>query len=357
MARTARKVSCGEAERAALRRMAGGRKVAAALALRARIVLGCLDGGLVREVAEKCGVTRETVIRWRDRFAESGADGLRDRGRSGRPAAHGEAFRKAVLDRLSQPPPEGHGQWDGALLARELGCSKHAVWRLLRGQRISLARKRTWCVSTDPEFAAKAADAVGLYLSKDERAIVVCVDEKPNIQALGRRTGYAVTSDGKLARGMESTYKRNGTLNLFAALEVATGRVHAKTTDPGQKTERGFIAFMEDLLRELPEAEECHVIMDNHSIHKNHGPWLERHPGVRFHYTPTSASWMNMVEIWFGILARKSLRGASFAGTAELAAHIGSFVRGYNPTARPFVWRKRDVRGAQLSNKTDNFRN
>jgi transposase len=186
---------------------------------------------------------------------------------------------------------------------------------------------------------------------------VVCVDEKPNIQALSFRSGYAVTSDGKLARGIESNYRRNGTANLFAALEVATGVIHAKTTDPGQKTKKGFIAFMEDLLRELSDAEEYHVVMDNHSIHKRHDDWLAVHKNVFFHYTPTSTSWLNMVEIWFGILSRKSLRGASFENTRELCAHIAKFTEAYNETAKPFVWRKRDVRGTQLSNNLHNFCN
>jgi transposase len=351
------RMECDAATRGALTRMARSLKGEHRMRQRAEIVLRCLAGETYAEITGGLGVSAMAVSKWKKRFAEGGVEGLRDSPRAGRPASHGEEFRKAVLDRLGQPPPEGFGQWDGALLARELGCSKHAVWRLLRAQGISLARKRTWCVSTDPEFAAKAADVVGLYLANDERALVVCIDEKPNIQALGRRHGYAVSSDGKLVGGMESTYKRNGTLNLFAALEVATGRVHAKATDPGHKTKKGFIAFMEDILRELPEAEECHVVMDNHAIHKRHGAWLRDHPHIFFHHTPTSASWMNMVEIWLGILARKSLRGASFVDTKALCRHIAAFVRAHNEAARPFVWRKRDVRGAQLSNKTDNFRN
>jgi len=357
MAREAKPPACDAETRGRLTRMARSRKAERRMWLRAEIVLRWLDGGTYQETMGGLGVSAVTVARWRKRFAEGGVAGLSDRPRGGRPATHGEGFRKAVLEKLGQPPPEGFGQWDGALLARELGCSKHAVWRELREQRISLARKRTWCISTDPEFAAKAADVVGLYLARDEKALVVCVDEKPNVQALERRAGYAVSSDGKLVRGLESTYKRNGTLNLFAALEVATGRVHAKATDPGQKTKRGFIAFLEDLLRELPGAEEYHVVMDNHAIHKRHEAWLMEHGNVFFHYTPTSASWLNMVEIWLGILTRKSLRGASFGDTKALCGHIARFVRGYNETARPFVWRKREVRGAQLSDNLRNFCN
>ena len=149
---------------------------------------------------------------------------------------------------------------------------------------------------------------VPLYLASPENALVLCVDEKPNIQALEPGKGY------------ESVYKRHGTLNLFAALEVATGRIHGKTTAPGEKTKKGFLAFLEEVLSGLPASPtvEYHVIMDNHSIHKRHEAWLSRHPNVFFHYTPTSASWLNMVEIWFGILTLKSLRGASFQDTGQL---------------------------------------
>lgn len=148
-----------------------------------------------------------------------------------------------MLRKLEEPPPAGHGCWNGALLAEETGYSKHAVWCFLRRQRMSLARRRSWCVSTDPEFAAKALDVVGLYLAPPENALVLCVDEKPNIQALERGGGYVTSSDRCLIQGYESTYKRHGMLNLFAALEVATGRIHDKTTTPGGKRRRGSWRF------------------------------------------------------------------------------------------------------------------
>jgi transposase len=316
-----------------------------------------LDGRQTKEIAQSCGVSAPTVIRWKNRFIEKGILGLSDHDRSGRPPTYKDEFKQTVLKKLEQAPPEGFARWDGALLARELGYSKHAIWRLLREQRISLARKRTWCISTDPEFVAKAADIVGLYLARDDKALVVCVDEKPNIQALKFRTGYAVSPDRKLVRGLESTYKRNGTVNLFAALEVATGKIHGKTTDSSQKTRKGFLAFMDELLLELPSAEEYHVILDNHTIHKGHESWLAEHKNVFFHYTPTSASWLNMVEIWLGILTRKSLRGASFASTEALCGHIRKFIEAYNQTAKPFIWKKREVKGAQLTNNVRNFCN
>lgn len=357
MSRPARRIICGETVKNQLLVIAKSRKRQSGLTLRAKIILQCLEDQPLKAIAQDCGVNVTTVIRWKNRFIAAGLAGLSDQHRSGRPATYQQEFKRAVLEKLEQKPPDGFAQWDGPLLAKELGYSKHAIWRLLREQRISLARRRSWCISTDPEFVPKAADVVGLYLARDEKALVVCVDEKPNIQALEFRTGYAVSADRKLIRGLESTYKRNGTVNLFAALEVATGKIHGQATDSGQKTKKGFLAFMDSLLAELPNAEEYHVILDNHSIHKRHELWLSTHKNVFFHYTPTSASWLNMVEIWLGILTRKSLRGASFANTSALCEHIGKFIEAYNQTAKPFVWKKREVRGAQLANNVRNFCN
>jgi transposase len=294
-------------------------------------------------------------MRWKNRYIEHGLEGLTDCARSGRPAKYAQDFKATILAKLEEDPPAGYAEWDGPLLAAETGYSKHAIWRLSRSQRICLARKRSWCVSTDPSFASKAADVVGLYLAPPKNALVICVDEKPNIQALERGSGYAVSSDRKLIRALESACKRNGTLDLFAALEVATGQIHGKPTDPAKKTRKGFLEFMDEILLELPESGEYHVIMDNHGIRKRHGLWLDEHPNVFFHYTPTSASWLNMVEIWFGILTFKSLRDASFSSTQELGAHIKAFQKAYNETAQPFVWKKREIRGAQLTNSVRNF--
>ncbi len=357
MARPARKIDCTPDQRSELEAILKSRKQKSGMHLRVRMILQCLDGWKINDIAKANRVTSATVILWKNRYIERGIEGLADSARSGRPVKYAQDFRATVLAKLEEEPPAGYAQWDGPLLATETGYSKHAIWRLLRSQRICLARKRSWCVSTDPLFVPKAADVVGLYLAPPENALVICVDEKPNIQALERATGYAVSSDRKLIRALESTYKRNGTLNLFAALEVATGQIHGKTTEPAKKTKKGFLEFMEELLLELPESGEYHVIMDNHSIHKRHGLWLAEHPNVFFHYTPTSASWLNMVEIWFGILTLKSLRGMSFSSTQELGVHIKAFQKAYNETARPFVWKKREIKGAQLTNSIKNFRN
>ncbi len=225
----------------------------------------------------------------------------------------------------------------------------------MRKENVCLSRQRSWCVSTDPEFIPKAADIVGLYLNPPENALVISIDEKPSIQALERATGYVETDNGKIVRGFKSTYRRHGTLNLFAALEIATGAIYTQTTQ--QKRRLEFLAFMEQVLAGLPGDKEIHVILDNYCIHKKNDEWLAAHPNVQFHFTPTSASWLNQVEIWFGIFSRKALKGASFESIEHLRQAIEAFVAAYGPTAKPFVWRKREVKGTQLRNTIANLCN
>ena len=322
---------------------------------RARIVLRCIDGDRAIDIAHDLGIRPNTVIDWRQRFQTEGINGLFDRPRSGKPKTYTADFRNQVLATLELPPPSGQAIWDGAAIAAHLNASDDAVWRVLRKEGISLQRQRSWCVSTDPQFAEKAADVIGLYLNPPSNAIVLSIDEKPSIQALERPTGYVQTSDGTIVRGFKSTYKRHGTLNLFAALEVATGAIRTKTTFQKRRVE--FLEFMDEVVSDLPPEREIHVILDNYGIHKRNDDWLASHPNVTFHYTPTSASWLNMVEIWFGIFTRKALRGASFGSIEDLTKAIKAFVDAYGPTAKPFIWRKREVKGTQLRNTIVNLYN
>ncbi len=323
---------------------------------RARIVLACLQGKEIQQVAREIGTSVPTVSKWRRRFAQGGVSGLRDRARSGKPATYDSTFRDRVLALLEQPPPEGLGHWDGRAVAGALGASVHAVWRLLRREGIYLQRLRTWCVSTDPEFAPKAAEVVGLYLNPPLNALVLSVDEKPSIQAIQRPSGYVQTDSGAVVRAMKSTYKRNGTLNLFAALEIATGQVYVQTTD--QKKREDFRRFLDSVIVELPADREIHVILDNYCTHKKNDDWLAKYEGrVHFHFTPTSASWLNQIEIWFGLLTRKALRGASFSSKDQLRAAIEAFVSRTNENPKPFHWRKREVKGSQLRNTIINLCN
>jgi transposase len=292
---------------------------------RARIVLACLEGKEIQQVAQQTGASIPTVGKWRKRFAQKGVAGLRDQLRSGKPPTYDASFRDRVLALLEQAPPPGLGHWDGREVARELGASVPAVWRLLRREGIYLQRLRTWCVSTDPEFAPKAAEVVGLYLNPLLNALGLSVDEKPGIQAIQRPSGYVETDSGAVVRAMKSTYKRNGTLNLFAALEIATGQIHAQTTE--QKKREDFRRFLDGVVAELPSDKQIHMILDNYSTHKRNDDWLAKYEGrIHFHFTPTSASWLNQIEIWFGLLTRKALRGASFSSKDQLRSAIQAFV-------------------------------
>jgi len=356
MSRIAVGINCTADDKKELERLSKSRTDEARLVERAKIVLGCLAGRRNDEIASELGIQAATAGVWRKRFAAEGLAGLRDRARPGKPPVYpAQELRQRILKQLEAPPPAGLASWDGGTLAKALDVSDDVVWRILRKEGIQLRRLRSWCVSTDPEFAAKAADVIGLYLSRPQNALVLSVDEKPSIQALERKTGYVCTSSGKIVRGLKSTYKRHGTINLFAALNVATGTIQTKTTETKKRPD--FQAFMDDVIKDVPTDQEIHVILDNYCTHKKNHDWLARHPNVHFHFTPTSASWLNQVEIWFGIFSRKTLSGASFVSTEQLVQAIEAFIATYNQSASPFVWRKREVKGAQLRNTIANLCN
>jgi transposase len=291
---------------------------------------------------------------WRRRFAQGGLAGLLDRARSGRPVIYAGEIKQRILRQLEAPPPPGQATWDGGTLAKALGVSDDAVWRILRKEGIQLRRHRG-CVSTDPPFAAKTADIIGLYLNPPQNTLVLCVDEKPSIQALERRTGYVRTSSGKIVRGLKSTYKRHGVINLFAALQVFSGVIQSKTTSTQKRPD--FQTFLDEVVADVPADQDIHIILDNYSTHKKNDDWLAQHPNTHFHFTPTSVSWLNQVEIWFDILSRKTLTGESFENTAQLIQAIEAFVATYNQHPTPFVWRKRQVKGSQLRNTISNLCN
>ena len=323
---------------------------------RARIVLFRLEGKEIQQVARELRVSIPTVTKWCKRFSLWGVRGLFDALRSGKPVKYDAAFRNRILALLEQPPPEGQSRWDGPAVAERLGSSVHAVWRILRREGIHLQRQRSWCVSTDKEFAVKAADVVGLYLNPPLNAVVLSVDEKPSMQAIERPSGYVETDSGAVVRALKSTYKRHGTLNLFAALEVATGQVKTKITELKKRAD--FQSFLEGVIAEQPADKEIHVILDNYSTHKKNDGWLAKFEGrVLFHFTPTSASWLNQIEIVFRLLQRKALTGASFTSKDQLRDAIEAFIRRHNERAKPFRWRKREVKGSQLRNTIINLCN
>ena len=312
------------------------------LAFRARVVLAAARGEGSASIARREGVRLATVSTWRKRFAEQGLSGLQDERRSGRPASYGPAAEQRVLAKLDEPPPAGYGSWNGSLLAGALGdIPADQVWRILRRNGVQLQRRRSWCISTDPEFAPKAAEIVGLYLNPPENAVVLCVDEKPHIQALERAQGYLRLPNGTAVRGQNHEYKRHGTSTLFAAFEVQTGKIQGMHAQRRRRDE--FLAFMNEVIQAYP-GQEIHVVLDNLNTHKpKHDQWLARHPKVHFHFTPTHASWLNQVEVWFSILSRQALLHSSFTSVAALLRRIDDFIAAYNRSAHPFAWKAHEV--------------
>jgi len=320
--------------------------------LRARIVLLADQGRSTRSIAKAVEVMPRTVSLWRGRYAREGLAGLAEKPRPGPPAKYDAETGRRVLAVLDRPPPAGFARWTGPLIAAALGdVHTQHVWRVLRAQKLDLAASKSWCESRDPEFVAKAADVVGLYMAPPQNAVVICVDEKPSIQALERAQGYLKLPNGRALSGHSHDYKRHGTSTLFAAFEVATGKVTAAHTKRRRRLE--FLDFMDEVVAAYP-GQELHVILDNLNTHKNNDAWLEAHPKVAFHFTPTSASWLNQVEIWFSILQKKSLSKASFTSVKQLREHMDHFIEAYNANPKPFAWTKakvhqRRVKGRRVS--------
>jgi transposase len=338
------------AERTTLEGWVRSSKTERRLVERARVVLLAAAGLGSRAIGRELGCARGVVSKWRVRFARDRLAGLADAPRSGKPRTYDAAADRRILAALDRPPPQGFARWTAPLLARELGdVSDQHIWRFLRAQRIDLAGRKSWCLSTDPEFAAKAAAIVGLYLEPPDNAIVLAVDEKPAIQALERAQGYLKLPNGRALTGQAHEDQRRGTSTLFAALEVATGEIKAQHTKRRRRVE--FLAFMNAVVADYPD-QEIHVVLDNLKTHKpKRDAWLSRHKNVHFHFTPTHASWLNQVEIWFSILVRNTLKGASFSSVARLRAAIDAFIESYNQHAEPFQWRKANVRPKGLASR------
>jgi transposase len=318
-------------------------------AKRARIVLLAAEGRSTRSIAEEVGVQPRIVSNWRRRFADHGLAGLEDRPRGGKTPIYGQATNRRILALLDRPPPAGYGRWTGPLLAKALeDVDVQYVWRFLREHKIDLVVRKSWCESNDPAFTAKAADVVGLYIDPPAKAIVLCVDEKPSIQALERAQGYLKLPNGRALTGQSHDYKRHGTTTLFAALQVATGQIIAAHSKRRRRVE--FLGFMNHVVAGFPDR-ELHVILDNLNTHKKCERWLKKHPKVRFHFIPTRSSWLNQIETWFSILQNQSLSGASFTTVAELQGHIDAYISAYNQTATPFAWTKKKVYQRRFKNR------
>jgi transposase len=325
-------------ERAALDRLVRARTTEQRLAQRARIVVRAADGVANKRIAAELGVNLMTVLLWRRRFEADRLAGLREASRPGRPPTYTRADRDRVIALTLEPPPDGTTHWSARRIAARVGMSITTVQRIWAEAGLKPHRVETFKFSTDPELEAKVRDVVGLYLAPPERAIVLSVDEKTQIQALDRTQPMLPLRSGQVERHTHD-YKRNGTTSLFAALNVATGEVTQQAR--ARHTGEDFLAFLRRLERTYPD-QDLHVILDNVSTHKTPDvrAWLERHPRISFHFTPTSASWLNQVETWFSVLTRQAIRRGSFSSVKELIAMIDRFTSSWNAGSTPFVWTK-----------------
>ena len=315
------------------------------MAKRARIVLLAADGLANTRIAELVGSTVTTVLSWRERYQSGGVEGLADRRRSGRPR---ELDHRAIVAATLVPPPKKLGvtHWSSRLLAAKLQVSNTTIARAWRAYGIKPWKAESFRFSTDPELVGKVTDICGLYLAPPENAIVLCVDEKSQIQALDRTVPILPMQEGRIERRSHDYY-RHGTSTLFAALDIATGEVTAALKPRHRHQE--FVAFLKqierayrDVLDEAGVPVQLHLVMDNYAAHKhkNVKAWLAEHPRFVVHFTPTHASWMNLVEVWFGIVERQAIRRGVFTSVADLNAKIRTFINGWNDRAHPFVWTK-----------------
>jgi len=328
-----------EDDRDTLERWARRPTTAQALALRSRIVLACAEGGSDVEVAERLGVNRGTVGRWRRRFLERGLDGLHDEPRPGGPRTISDEAVERVIVKTLESTPANATHWSTRSLAATTGMSQSAVSRIWRAFGLKPHLAESFKLSPDPLFVEKVRDIVGLYLNPPEAAVVLCVDEKSQIQALDRTSPVLPLLPGVPERRTHD-YVRHGTTNLYAALDVASGQVIADTS-PRHRAEE-FRRFLNLIDRAVPAELAVHVVLDNSSTHKTPSiqRWLQRHPRFTLHFTPTYSSWINLVERWFAELTTKWLTRSAHRSVTDLVASIRTWIANWNDDPKPYVWHK-----------------
>ncbi len=330
-------------ERTLLRGMLRSTTIAAGLLRRARVVLALADGQTYAEIAAAQGVTDAYIARWKHRVAVGGVAALGDLPRSGRPDRLDPRIEAKILARTQQPPPRPLTHWTTRRMAKEIGVSHVTVHRVWQRAGLQPHRLERYVTSNDPDFERKAADVIGLYLKPPANAVVFSVDEKSHIQALDRLDPVLPLSPGRAERhGFE--YKRNGTLSLYAALDVTTGRVHGMTA--ARHTSATFVEFLDRLVAEPPKRGTIHIIADNLSAHKTKGvaAWLAAHPRVTMHFTPTYSSWLNQVELWFAKIERDMIARGIFTSTADLRRKLMQYIRLHNKTCQPIQWAYSNVK-------------
>ena len=328
-----------DGQREELERWLRRSKTGQALALRARIVLASAEGESDMGVAARLGTTRETVGKWRRRFIEKGCDGLLDEPRPGAPRTVSDADVERVVTMTLESMPRGATQWSTRSMAKACGLSSATVNRIWRAFGLQPHRTETFKLSADPLFIEKVRDVVGLYMAPPERAVVLCVDEKSQIQALDRTQPMLPLRPGTPARQTHD-YKRNGTTSLFAALDIATGEVIGRCYPRHRSVE--FRKFLTVIEKTVPKELDVHLVLDNYGTHRTAmiHKWLLRHPRYHLHFTPTSASWINQVERWFAEITNKQIRRGSYRSTRELEQAIEDYLAVHNEDPRPFVWTK-----------------
>lgn len=337
-------------DRVELERLVAAHSTERRLVERARVILLTADGVTVPEIVERVGLSQKGVSKWRGRFADLGMDGLRDAPRPGGPRTYDASARVAVTALACTTPEDGSNQWSTRKLAAKTGMSKSHVQRLLAADLLKPHKVEQWCgKSPDPEFDVKQADIIGLYLDPPEGALVLSVDEKSQIQALDRTQPELPMRPGN-PRRQTATYKRNGTTCLLAALEVHHGNVEARCVD--SNNHQSFLAFLKHLYRKYPGV-ELHVILDNLAVHKHKDvkEWVSKRKRLTLHFTPTYASWLNQIEIFFNILTRDVVKGGVWDSKKQLVDQLMHYIRSYNAQrAKPFNWtytgNKEPIQGA-----------
>jgi transposase len=333
------RLELSEVEEAELRSLARRRKTAQALALRAGIVLACAAGAANQVVAAKLGVTPQTVGKWRARFVERRFDGLHDEPRPGVPRSIDDAKVEAVVVATLETMPQDATHWSSRAMARNSGISTSSVQRIWRAFGLQPHRAETFKLSTDPLFVDKVRDIVGLYMSPPDHALVLCVDEKSQMQALDRTQPLLPLAPGHPERRSHD-YKRHGTTALFAALDIATGQVLGRCYRRHRASE--FRRFLDAIDSAVPDDLDIHLVLDNYATHKapKIKAWFARRPRYHLHFTPTYASWLNQVERWFALLSERQIRRGVHRSVAELEEAVAAFIAHHNATPRPFRWTK-----------------
>jgi transposase len=337
MAGIARKIEVSDEDRETLHKWKKSPRTPQKLVRRADIILAAAEGLNNKAISERGLGSEQTICLWRKRYAERGIEGLQDEPKPGRPRRIGQD-KTAEIVATTLTPPEGMTHWSARRLAKQVGVSHSTVHRIWQAYDLKPHRTETFKFSTDPQLKEKVVDIVGLYLNPPEQALVLGVDEKSQIQALSRTQPLLQLRSGQVERHTHD-YKRNGTTTLFAALNVATGEVIGECHPRHRHQE--FLKFLKQLDKEVAD-KELHLILDNYGTHKQEKvqKWLKRHKRFHLHFTPIGASWMNMVEIWFGILTNQAIRRGNFDSVAHLVGAIKAFLSRWNERAKPFVWTK-----------------